>query len=132
MDQQFPCDWEALKPEIRQMYLVENKSLKDVVAAIKTAHEIRVTYTSHGSVMIEIGTDALRLADQHNWSSSSSSGSSEKTCRLQFGNSSTMRSRRERGTAKIVRSYSVRYLYQQRKSKRRLLGMCRLLWEIVS
>jgi len=44
MDQQSPCDWEALKPDILQLYLVENKSLVEVVAAIKTTHKLRVTY----------------------------------------------------------------------------------------
>jgi hypothetical protein len=42
MGDQSPCDWEALKPEIKQLYLVENKSLMDVLTAIKAAHNIPI------------------------------------------------------------------------------------------
>ena len=47
MEQPSVLDWEALKPEIRQLYLLENKTLSQVVATLKSAHNIRVlTYGS--------------------------------------------------------------------------------------
>ncbi|KAK0643170.1 ankyrin repeat-containing domain protein [Cercophora newfieldiana] len=43
MEKQAPViDWEALKPEIWRLYLVDNKPLSKVAEAIKAAHGIRV------------------------------------------------------------------------------------------
>lgn len=42
MGSQPAIDWEALKPEIQQLYLVDNKSLSEVASSIKKSHKIRV------------------------------------------------------------------------------------------
>ncbi|KAK4445148.1 ankyrin repeat-containing domain protein [Podospora aff. communis PSN243] len=41
--EQSPINWEALKPEIWQLYLVENKTLPEVAATIRARHKIRIT-----------------------------------------------------------------------------------------
>ncbi|KAK5654232.1 hypothetical protein OQA88_7407 [Cercophora sp. LCS_1] len=43
MSDQFVCDWEQLKPEIRRLYLVNNKSLAEVVKVLGATRQVHIT-----------------------------------------------------------------------------------------